>query len=666
MRKSDRREHNAQHSSSNRRDGDSQDGYVGKRKADKFGGRSRRGGSSRGGDRHNRSGRGSSATGSDESGDKRKVANPELLEDMSPGAFSELGLSQEIVTPLRALGISTPTPIQLQAIPLANSGSDVIGLADTGTGKTLAFSLPIIQKFFTDSGLALILAPTRELVLQIANSIRDVVAHIDARMPVAVLIGGAPILFQKRQLTQKPRIIVATPGRCLDHIKQGNITLDKINTVVLDEADRMLDMGFIDDIKKILKKIPAERQTLMFSATMPTEIEALIKNYLREPQKVSVTGANKEERRITQKVCFASLENRVEIVTEKIQDLTGKIIIFTRTKHGAAGLAKKLVTAGVEASDIHSDLSLAQRRRALEGFRAGRFQVLVATDIAARGIDVDDVELVINYDLPWSAEDYVHRIGRTGRRGRQGHALSMATPDQKSLVRRIQSATKEKITLDERSLIINISGEPNKDSHKSGKLSRGEQKKSGRPARSGGRDRSRRSDGRQSEVRTDAGHSVGSHNRSDFKDRQHSSSARRSEKRVARQSYQSEINPRHNEGHRNADMRNDKKGRLDKKGRPKGVRSGDIKPKRRGGAGDWRSERDFISNRRDGDTQANSRHRSQSRPTFRSGTRSESLISFEQETVRGYSSKKSRGNRRPEGGQGRKKERKGRAFERNW
>lgn len=641
MRKSDRREQSTAHSSSKHSEGDSQDNFGSRRRSGKFNGRSRRNGAARGRDRQNRSGRGSA---SDESGDNRKLANPELLEDLSPGAFSELGLSQEIVTPLRAIGITTPTPIQLQAIPLANSGNDVIGLADTGTGKTLAFSLPIIQKFFTDSGLALILAPTRELVLQIANSIRDVVAHIDARMPVAVLIGGAPILFQKRQLTQKPRIIVATPGRCLDHIKQGNVPLDKINTVVLDEADRMLDMGFIDDIKKILKKIPAERQTLMFSATMPAEIEALIKNYLREPQKVSVTGANKEERRITQKVCFSALEDRVEIVTEKVQELTGKVIIFTRTKHGAAGLAKKLGAAGVEASDIHSDLSLAQRRRALEGFRAGRFQVLVATDIAARGIDVDDVELVINYDLPWSAEDYVHRIGRTGRRGRQGLALSMATPDQKSLVRRIQSATKEKIILDDRSLIINITGDAGKDSHKGGKLAKGGSRRSGRPARSSGYDRSRRSDDGQRQSRNDASDARSSRHRRNFDEESSSGSSWASDDR-------GEGRGDVRKAHRNEGGRHE--------GQPRGNRSGDVKPKRRSADGDGRSERTLARAPRGGNAQGRSRDRSQSGSSFRSGPKSKSKSkgSFEQDSLRGSSLKRGGGNGRSEGTPARKKER---------
>lgn len=628
-----------------RNENDGGDGEGGKgrpnRTGDRFSGRSRRNRSSRGSGRNQRSGGRSANSSSSEAAEKGKVANPELLEDLSPGAFSELGLAQEIVTPLRAIGISTPTPIQLQAIPLANTGGDVIGLADTGTGKTLAFSLPIIQKFFSDPGMALILAPTRELVLQIANSIRDVVAHIEARMPVAVLIGGAPILFQKRQLTQKPRIIVATPGRCLDHIKQGNMPLDKINTVVLDEADRMLDMGFIDDIKKILKKIPAERQTLMFSATMPTEIEALIKHYLKEPQKVSVIGTNKEEKRITQKVCFSSLEDRVQIVTEKVQELTGKVIIFTRTKHGAAGLAKKLVTAGVEASDIHSDLSLAQRRRALEGFRGGRFQVLVATDIAARGIDVDDVELVINYDLPWSSEDYVHRIGRTGRRGRQGVALSMATPDQKSLVRRIQSATKEKITLDDRSLIINISGDTGKDSFKGGKLG-------GKPSGKSGGGRSR-----------GAGRRDGSRGRDSsrrFEEEQGFSDRPRKAERQDRGEARGE---RHGEERRSASRVDRREGR---RADFNGNRAEERSPRGRRTETARSSEIGSDRGSRGGRNAGRSQDRSQSKPTFKSGPKSKSKFKGPSERggfggARGHQSDNS---------PIRKKERRGRAFERSW
>lgn len=352
-----------------------------------------------------------------------------------PTAFPDLGLSPRIVQSLTAVGFTQPTPIQQSAIPAAISGRDVIGIAQTGTGKTLAFGLPMIERVLV-GGVGLVLAPTRELALQIDETLQKVGQKLGLR--TAVLIGGAAMGRQISQLRGRPNIIIATPGRLQDHLNQGSIRLDRVNVAVLDEADRMLDMGFLPAIGKILAKVPAERQTMLFSATMPAEIAKLTGEFLRNPIRVEVAPANTTADRIEQELHLVPHAEKLEFLGDLLREEDGTVLVFARTRHGARKVAREVRLMGHSAAEIHSDRTLAQRRAALEGFRNGAHRVLVATDIAARGIDVKQISLVVNFDLPDQPEDYIHRIGRTGRAGESGRAVTIATPDQVTEVRRIE------------------------------------------------------------------------------------------------------------------------------------------------------------------------------------------------------------------------------------
>lgn len=373
--------------------------------------------------------------------------------DTTPiGAFSETGLNPAILEALARVKFTEPTPIQAQAIPVALQGSDLIGIAQTGTGKTMAFALPIIEKMWNfPNSRALIIAPTRELALQIEESIKTVLRAMPQGLRTISLIGGVPIYRQIKELKSAPRVIIATPGRLQDHLNQRTISLQNVQTLVLDEADRMLDMGFAPQIKLILQSVPSERQTMLFSATMPSEIRAIVDQYMKEPQRIEVdSSANGEvNANIQQELCYVKPTGKPEVLASLLQKHDGKVLVFTRTKHGASKLSKHVYTLGHTAAEIHSNRSLVQRKQALEGFRNGRYRVLVATDVAARGLDVKDIEIVINYDLPDACEDYVHRIGRTGRAGKMGLAISMATHDQVGAVRTIERITKQTISLSE-------------------------------------------------------------------------------------------------------------------------------------------------------------------------------------------------------------------------
>ncbi len=353
-------------------------------------------------------------------------------------SFDGLGIAPALLDILQRSKFTTPTPIQKQAIPLALEGKDVVGIAETGTGKTLAFTIPIIQRLQQTRGRALIVLPTRELTLQVEETVEKFARAFNMR--TVVLMGGLSMYNQIQKLRQNPRIIVATPGRLLDHMEQRNVNLKDVEIIVLDEADRMFDMGFMPAIKRIFEALPphTHRQTLLFSATMPPEIMQLAARFMAMPVRVEVVQPGTAAKTVTQEIIFVRKEDKTKLLEKVLGEVKGSVLVFSRTKHGARRITSTLIKSGHSASEIHSDRSLGQRRAALEGFKNGKYRILVATDIAARGIDVKGIELVINFDLPDAAEDYVHRIGRTGRAGREGHATSFATPDQKSDVRAIE------------------------------------------------------------------------------------------------------------------------------------------------------------------------------------------------------------------------------------
>jgi len=360
---------------------------------------------------------------------------------MTPmNTFDGLGIAPKLLQILTSLKFTTPTPIQLQSIPVAIEGKDVMGIAQTGTGKTMAFGIPMIQRLAQLKGRGLIILPTRELALQVNQSLQLIGKSLGLK--TAVMIGGEPIGRQIRALKQNPHILIGTPGRINDHLEQRTLNLSLVKILVLDEADRMLDMGFEPQIKKILAQIPRERQTMLFSATMPDQIVKIATTYMAQPLRIEVAPAGTTARDIAQEVFFVRKEKKLDLLAKVLSEHKGAVLVFSRTKFGARKIATSVRNMGHAASEIHSNRSLGQRKEALEGFKIGRYRVLVATDIAARGIDVTGIELVLNYDLPENPEDYVHRIGRTGRAGLSGKAISFATPDQRYDVRSIERLIK--------------------------------------------------------------------------------------------------------------------------------------------------------------------------------------------------------------------------------
>lgn len=346
-----------------------------------------------------------------------------MSQTKTQSAFAELGVAPEVCARLLHHNISTPTPIQTAAIPIGLGGHDVIGLAQTGTGKTFAFGLPIAQRL-RQGQVALVLAPTRELAQQIVESFNKI------GLAATLIIGGDSMGRQIRELKARPRVIVATPGRLIDHLQQRTLNLRDVSIVVLDEADRMLDMGFAPAIRTIMRQLPTQRQTMLFSATMPASIASLAEEFLHQPKRVDVAPPGTAAHLVTQEVVYLPQERKQEYLRTLIGKTRGSTLVFARTRHGARKLARMLHNDGHKSAEIHADRTLAQRRAALEGFKSGQVRVLVATDIAARGIDVKDIELVINFDVPQSPEDYVHRIGRTGRAGAAGRAITLALLDQ--------------------------------------------------------------------------------------------------------------------------------------------------------------------------------------------------------------------------------------------
>ncbi|MFB6455010.1 DEAD/DEAH box helicase [Chitinophaga sp. Hz27] len=368
--------------------------------------------------------------------------------------FEQLGLIKPILKAVEAQGYTTPTPIQQQSIPIVLQGRDLLGCAQTGTGKTAAFAIPIIQKLYKeDRGAqaykhvrALILTPTRELASQIGDNFQSYSQFTDLKHDV--IFGGVPQHKQVISLRNGTDILIATPGRLLDLMNQGYVYLSHLEVFVLDEADRMLDMGFVNDIKKIIKELPQERQTLFFSATMPPKISQLANSMLYKPEKVTVTPVSSTAERIEQGVYYVRKKDKqalLELIL-KNRDIK-RTIVFTQTKHNADNIAKHLKRSGIRADALHGDKSQESREVTLTNFKGGGLRVLVATDIAARGIDVDSLEHVINFDLPNVPETYVHRIGRTGRAGHDGIALSFCDVNERGFLNNIGKLTKQPITV---------------------------------------------------------------------------------------------------------------------------------------------------------------------------------------------------------------------------
>ncbi|MGF0538873.1 DEAD/DEAH box helicase [Agrobacterium sp. ES01] len=359
--------------------------------------------------------------------------------------FETLGLSHKIVKTVEQLGFTTPTPIQAQAIPQVLEGRDLIGLAQTGTGKTAAFGLPIIEMLLNNgerpqgrSTRVLILAPTRELVNQIGDNLRDFLRKTPLK--IVQVVGGASIGKQQMMLERGTDILVATPGRLLDLLDRNAVSLRHVTHLVLDEADQMLDLGFIHDLRKISKLVPPKRQTLLFSATMPKTIADLAANFLTNPVKVEVSPPGKAADKVEQYVHFVNGQNHKTELLKQILTANpdGRTIVFLRTKHGAEKLMKHLEIVGFSVASIHGNKSQGQRERALKGFRDGNIKTLIATDVAARGIDIPAVSHVFNYDLPEVPDAYIHRIGRTARAGREGIAVAFCAPDEGGLLRDIE------------------------------------------------------------------------------------------------------------------------------------------------------------------------------------------------------------------------------------
>ncbi|MBU1126508.1 MAG: DEAD/DEAH box helicase [Patescibacteria group bacterium] len=357
-------------------------------------------------------------------------------EELQQHDFNDLGITPGLLKRIQDLGFVHPTPIQYKAIPVATSGEDVVGIAQTGSGKTLAFSVPMLQHVAATKTVGLILLPTRELAIQVEETLKKIAGKAGLR--TAIIIGGINPYPQIKQLKAKPHIIVATPGRLIDHIEQKHISLSNVGMLVLDEADRMLDMGFEPQLKSILASVPTDRQTMLFSATMPARIADIARQYMKKPLRIEVAKPGTTVDTVQQEVFIVPRDEKVNLLKQLLKENKGTVLIFSRTKHGAKKIAQQIRQMGHTADEIHSNRSQAQRQQALKGFANGKYRILVATDIAARGIDVDNISLVINFDLPEQSEDYVHRIGRTGRAGRTGKAISFAVPEQKGDIAQIQ------------------------------------------------------------------------------------------------------------------------------------------------------------------------------------------------------------------------------------
>lgn len=356
--------------------------------------------------------------------------------------FSELNLRSVLQSNLKKNNFVTPTPVQAQAIPPALEGKDVVATAQTGTGKTLGFVLPLLEKLLaagtTTAIKAVILSPTRELAIQINETFQKVASGTGIRS--TVVVGGLSETNQLRTIRQGSQVLIATPGRLCDFLQRRLVKLGAVDTIILDEADRMLDMGFLPSIKAILETLPAQRQTLLFSATIEKTVAHLVENYVKDPVRITIGVTTKPTEQVDLDLYEVDHERKFDLLTHLLRQEQGAFLVFTRTKHGADRLAKKLGQAGEDAARIHGDRTQAQRNQALEGFKKGRYRVLVATDVAARGIHVDGIAHVVQYDLPQVPEDFIHRAGRTGRAGARGVASTFHTPQERGDVRVIERA----------------------------------------------------------------------------------------------------------------------------------------------------------------------------------------------------------------------------------
>ncbi len=358
--------------------------------------------------------------------------------------FEKFNLPVELHKALRGMRYEIPTPIQEKTIPIVLEGRDMIGIAQTGTGKTAAYALPIVSALHKHVEFqSLILVPTRELALQIHQVCKELTFHL-RMINTSVLIGGVSMYAQVRALSRFPRMVIATPGRLIDHIQQRTLSISHFNMVVLDEADRMLDIGFEPQLKRIFQYLPKKRQTLLFSATFPKSIERLAAQYLVNPVRVMLVNSAEPVKTIAQSVVKTTAQGKNDVLMKELRERKGTVLIFTRTKHRTDRLARLLNESGFRVDRIHGDRTQAQRVRAMEAFRAQKVRILVATDIASRGIDIPHIAHVVNYDLPQDAEDYVHRIGRTARAGAEGESLCLLTPEDGLKWRRISRFVPEK------------------------------------------------------------------------------------------------------------------------------------------------------------------------------------------------------------------------------
>jgi len=449
-------------------------------------------------------------------------------------SFESLGLLAELHRAVSEKGYDTPTPIQKKAIPVVLQGRDLMGGAQTGTGKTAGFTLPLLQRLIeTDKPRkgrrplrALVLTPTRELAAQVAESVRDYGRYLPLRS--TVVFGGVSINPQKMKLIKGVDVLVATPGRLLDHVNQKSVNLSNIDILVLDEADRMLDMGFIHDIKKVLALVPKKKQTLLFSATFSDDIKKLANGLLKSPELIEVARQNAATDTVTQVIHPVDKSRKRELLSFLIgSNNWQQVLVFNRTKHGANRLAEQLNKDGITAAAIHGNKSQGARTRALAEFKAGKVRVLVATDIAARGIDIDQLPHVVNFELPNVAEDYVHRIGRTGRAGNEGEAMSLVCVDELKLLKDIEKLIKREIPKD----VIegyepdpSIKAQPIKNGRQNG---RGQQQKSSR--RNSGRSAKKKSPrpGKNARKRTSEGNANGNKAASPWKKRTNNQNRRR-------------------------------------------------------------------------------------------------------------------------------------------
>ncbi len=381
--------------------------------------------------------------------------------DIEQRSFQGLGISPDFLSALQKSNFIVPTPIQHKAIPAAIEGKDIVGIAQTGTGKTLAFGIPMIQRIAASQGRnrGLIVLPTRELALQVNETLQKITRGFGMR--TAVLIGGESMYHQIKALKNNPHIIIGTPGRINDHIRQRILNLHSTSVLVLDEADTMFDMGFTQQIKEILSVLPKERQTLLFSATMPDQILKIAKQYMKLPLQIEIAKQGTAAEKVEHELFIVQRDQKMALLQKLLSEYKGSVLVFSRTKHGARKICRSLVSMNFTADEIHSNRYLGQRKKALDGFKSGRFRILVATDIASRGIDVKGIELVLNYDLPEAASDYVHRIGRTGRAGLAGKAISFVLPDQKNKIREIEYLIRTPIAVSKAQHTVPVLSEQN-------------------------------------------------------------------------------------------------------------------------------------------------------------------------------------------------------------